>query len=93
MKIILLGCSLLFVVVYALKNQNTYNQRIKIQTAIYEYKIDMLNNGKPELVSYDDMEMYGKTFYRLWDWGYKKILPKDKFEIKKPYINCQVLKK
>lgn len=37
-------------------------------------------------VDYDDMENYVVTLWRLWDWGYTRILPKDKFEIIKPYI-------
>lgn len=29
------------------------------------------------------------TFYRWWDWGYTRILPKDKFEIIKPYLEVK----
>ena len=29
---------------------------------------------------------YPDTVFRLWDWGYKNILPKEDFELIKPYI-------
>lgn len=37
-------------------------------------------------VSPSDMETYDSTLWRLWDWGYTRILPKEKFELVKPYI-------
>lgn len=71
-----------------LKNENTYKQHKIILQAIYNYRIDLHSKGiHYEIrVNYDDMESYNKTFYRLWDWGYKNILPPDKFELIKPYI-------
>jgi hypothetical protein len=38
-------------------------------------------------VGYDDMRDYDSTVMRIFDWGYKNILPEDKFEIIKPYIH------
>lgn len=35
-----------------------------------------------ESVDYSDMESYEKTLYsRPFDWGIKKILPKDKYNV------------
>ena len=70
------------------KNENTYKNHIIITKAIYNYKIALIENGILEegLVDYDDMRGYEATLFRFWDWGYKNILPKDKFEIIKPYI-------
>lgn len=34
-----------------------------------------------------DMEDFRQTVYRLTDWGYKRILPKEKYELVKPFIN------
>jgi hypothetical protein len=45
------------------------------------------NHNYSYLVDYNDEESYEKTLFRLWDWGYTRILPKDKFEIIKPYID------
>lgn len=71
-----------------LKNENTYKQHEIILTAIYNYRIDLHSKGihYDFRVDYDDTEPYDKTFYRWWDWGYSNILPPDKFEILKPYI-------
>lgn len=68
------------------KNENTYENIARINHAIYDYKVDCMLNERQELVDYKDMEDYMKTFWRFWDWGYTRILPKDKYEIIKPYI-------
>lgn len=68
------------------KNDNTYNQQIKILAAIRDYGIDCIHKGKQPMVDYDDVEKYDSTLYRFWDWGYKNILPKEKYEIIKSYI-------
>ena len=72
--------------IFDYKNENTYENITKIDHAIYDYKIDCILNEKQNLVDYKDMEDYDKTFWRFWDWGYTNILPKEKFEIIKPYI-------
>lgn len=69
-----------------LKNENTYKNITKINYAIYRYQIDCITNNVESIIDYSDMEDYDKTFWRLWDWGYTRILPKDKFEIIQPYI-------
>lgn len=71
------------------KNMNTYDNHDKIDEAIYKYKSICIQNHDWDAlyrVEYKDTEHYMKTFWRLWDWGYTRILPKDKFEIIKPYI-------
>lgn len=78
-----LVCSAFVLLIFLLiKNANTFNNHIKIVKGIYNYRINYIY---PE-VDYDDMEDYDKTLWRLWDWSYKRILPKEKFEIIKPYI-------
>lgn len=56
-----------------------------ITNAIYEYKLDTILHSESILVNYDDMEPYESTIKRFWDFGYKRILPKEKFKIIKPY--------
>jgi hypothetical protein len=34
----------------------------------------------------EHMRSYPDTVFRLWDWGYENILPKEDFELIKPYI-------
>ena len=75
-----------------LKSEATYRAHNTICHAIYKYQMNRLENtnliGTPifDEVDYTDMESYEKTFNRLYDWGYTRILPKDKFEIIKPFI-------
>lgn len=90
-EIILAICvvSLIFCVVALAKNMNTFRCHETINKAIYDYKIACINVrawGDLHSVEYKDMEDYNKTFWRLWDWGYTRIFPKDKLEIIKPYI-------
>lgn len=71
-----------------IKNCVTYRQQSLISDAIFRYHIDCIEHHIYEYeVGYDDMRGYVKTILRFWDWGYKHILPRDKFEIVKPYIN------
>jgi len=61
-----------------IKNINTY-----IMHGIILYKISKYNKkgyNNPYINYYVRMEHYLKTFFRIWDWGYKNILPKKDFE-------------
>lgn len=89
---IILSCvSVIFALIsifMAVKNNNTLNKRFIITNAIFEYNVDIINGIViGSLMSYDDIESYDRTLWRLWDWGYKHILPKDKYELIKGYIN------
>lgn len=66
------------------KNNNTLKQRQKIGRAICDYH--MATEVDNWQVDYTDVEDYDKTLFRIWDWGYTNILPKEKFEIIKPFI-------
>lgn len=89
MKVVaLIICFILiaFLIVLAFKNVNTLNNRLRILDAINKYHADCIRKVIEPSVDYGDKEDYDKTLWRLWDWGYTRILPKDKFEIIKPYI-------
>lgn len=58
-----------------------------IMNAIHEYHIDMIYKRKTYEVNYEDMESFDETFKRYLDFGYTKILPKEKYEIIESYIN------
>ena len=68
------------------KNANTHKNHILINKAICVYRMICIDRGENAVVDHDDAEDYDKTLWRLWDWGYTRILPKEKFEIIKPYI-------
>lgn len=83
---------LVYSIVMAFKNNNTYKNHKIIADAIYKYHMAVIKNTNPLAqfdfkVDYSDMESYAKTYFRIWDWGYKSILPPDKFEIIKEYID------
>ena len=76
-------------VIIAIKNGNTYRNHKKIVDAIFAYKLWCLNHGDyaaMQRVDYEHEESYERTLFRLWDWGYKRILPPDKLELIKPFI-------
>ncbi len=71
-------------IVYILcKNSNTCNQRCKIIDAIAQYNLE---HGCVERVSYDALEPYTKTLFRVFDWGHKHIVDKNILKIIEPYI-------
>ena len=84
--IILCICVQVFFVFMMGKNVNTLNNTKKIMNAICKYRIEYVLHKIEPIVAYKDMESYEATLFRIWDWGYKRILPKDKFEIIEPYI-------
>lgn len=95
MVLLVLICILMLV-----KNEVTFRNHRLISNAIFLYTMDCIDKAYKEAretgkdydecckceVDYDDMEDYNNTLYRLWDWGYTRILPPEKFEIIKPYI-------
>lgn len=79
--------STLLCVIIGIKNEVTCNCRLRIINAIYTYILDRRDKDEPVEVYYTDMEPYDNTFARWRDWGYTRILPPDKFEIIKPYLD------
>ena len=60
-----------------------------IINAIGLYMKEQLNRGN--LIDIDDLYLkiqpFNKTLYRLWDYGYENIVPKDVLSKIRPYIN------
>jgi hypothetical protein len=78
---------LIYNIVLLIKNEVTFKQHERISVAIYRHHIHKLENNEFDYeVDYSDMESYDDTLNRLWDWGYTRILPPDKFEIIKPFL-------
>lgn len=79
---------LVCVLTFLIKNCFTLKNALIIVYAIGDYRLDCIENDINMEVDFEDMEDYNDTLLRLWDWGYTRILPKDKFEIIKPYIKA-----
>ena len=77
-------------IIFLIKNGITYRWHVLITNAIFLYHVDCESileiDLREKIVSYNDLESYDATLFRFWDWGYKHILPKEKFEIIEPYI-------
>ena len=76
----------------SIRNDVAYRNRCKIIDAIYDYgtyllidKDDLEAPIKTKLI-YDKMESYHKTMIRFWDFGCKRILPKQEFDKIKDFI-------
>ena len=76
----------------SIRNDVAYRNRCKIIDAIYDYgtyllidKDDLEAPIKTNLI-YGKMESYHKTMIRFWDFGCKRILPKQEFDKIKDFI-------
>lgn len=78
----------LFMILLLIKNLVTLRNHNIIDEAIFNYRVNSIRKGEfvNYSVDYIDSEDYEKTFFRFWDWGYTRILPKEKYEIIKPFI-------
>ena len=57
----------------------------KIFKAINRYAEDT-KDYETAIKMIDSLEDFDDTLFRFWDWGYKKILPKEYYQLIKPYI-------
>lgn len=70
------------------RNHATFRNHAIITDAIYAYRSYQIKHGNYSHfeVGYEDKEDYNETFMRMWDWGYTRILPPEKFKIIEPFI-------
>lgn len=74
-----------FLVYLWFKVDNVYDNQMKILRAIELYTEETGDiSGALEML--DSMESVNNTLFRLLDWGYKNILPKEYLELLEPYI-------
>ena len=66
--------------------QNVMDNYMIIFDAIHKYRMDMHHRGIEPVVEYDDMRNIRDSYKKFWDWGYKHILPPDKYELIEKYI-------
>lgn len=74
---------LLLIFVY-IRTEAVYRNRKKVIRAIHMYSIQTSDWEGSKL--YDHMESYGQTMLRIWDWGYRHILPEEYYLMIEPYI-------
>jgi len=76
---------LLYELLMLIKIDNAYKNQEKILYAIDRY-IYETNNYIKGFYLLESMEDFDATIFRLTDWGYKNILPKEDFELIESYI-------
>lgn len=80
---------LIFLVFLVFKVNITYKNHMIIIDAIFKYRMNKLHSTEdifnPD-INYEDREPFEATLFRLWDFGYKNILPPEKFEKVRPFI-------
>lgn len=57
-----------------------------ITDAIFVYQMECIRAHEPYDVTYDDAEDINRTLWRLWDFGRKRILPREKYAKIQKYI-------
>ena len=66
-----------------------YWQYQRIYKALYWYNRIALDNGIPNQTWFDDVVPFNTFMWRFWDFDCKHILPKEKFELVKPYLDFE----
>jgi hypothetical protein len=70
-----------------IKTEVTSRQMGRIIDAIYLYQVANIEDFPNFKVDYSDMKTFNEVMFNIRDWGYTSILPQDKYELIKPYIN------
>lgn len=86
---IIILCLLIVISVLTLitvsKADNVLRNQITILNAIDAY-FDDTDDYDKTMSLITNMKTFGQMVFRLNDWGYENILPKEDFELIKPYI-------
>ena len=54
--------------------------------AIYKYRLYCMKHWEKANVDFDDVMRFGDMMFNLTKWRYTDIIPKEKFELIKPYM-------
>lgn len=79
----------IFLIFLLFRTNVVYKNHMIINDAIFNYQMNKLHSTEDILhpdINYEDMESFEATLFRLWDFGYKNILPPEKFEKIEPFI-------
>lgn len=64
-----------------------YRNMIKLNDAVFRYWANAVSNNENPLVTLDDIPPITVYFDRPFVWTIKQMLPSDKYELIKPYID------
>ncbi len=83
--VIVLFLALIYLICMLIKVENASKNQEKILNAIDAYA-QTTGDYETALMALFVMEDFEETIYRLWDWGYKNILPNAYYELIESYI-------
>lgn len=83
---IILAVIFVLVMIAYIKLYVTYYHYGSMIDAIYAYSVKCLFNDDTPYVDYNDMKDMDHAWLNIFDWGYKRIVPKTEYAILKPYI-------
>ena len=76
----------LFAIIAIIKREVTFKNYCKVCRAIRGYRAVCRATNRKPVVGSEDMMDFQKSERRIFDWGCKNILPKEKFELIKPFL-------
>lgn len=85
----------MFLIYMMIKVNRTSDLIEMLDDAVHDYNIYQINHhdystgtNAPSIkyLYQRDIKIFGKTLWRLWDWGYKRIIPAEDLEKIRPFI-------
>ena len=93
--VIIFAIIYIFLIYMMIKINRTCDLLEMLADAIHDYNIyqidhhDYSTGTKAPVIKYlrqRDKKIFNKTLWRLWDWGYERILPPEDLEKIRPFI-------
>lgn len=79
---------LIVTIIVYFKNNNTYKNQSIILNAIAKHNCTaMLEDRWSERIGYGCIKSYNRSFFNLFDWGYKNLVPRDVYKRIEPFID------
>lgn len=93
--VIISAVAYMFLIYMMIKANRTSDLIEMLNDAIHDYNIYQINHHdystgtNAPVIKYlyqRDKKIFGKTLWRLWDWGYRRIIPAEDLELIKPFV-------
>lgn len=96
MKLLCFICVIwiVYLLVMLYKNHVTYRNLTIIGKAILLYNLHQIETGSYKqagFMDYCEIKDYYKVLFDHFNWGYKNLLPPDKYALVEPYIDAAII--
>lgn len=79
---------LIAMIILHFKNNNNYKNHIIILNAIAKHNCAAIQEDRcDKCIEYGCVESYYLSFFNLFDWGYKNLVPRDVYKRIEPFID------